>query len=50
MELLGEMRHGESCSVRLEMVLMLMQDRCTVWTKRTLGSDIILDAIERTPR
>ena len=41
MELLGDVGHVESRSVRLEMVLMLVQDRCTVWTKRTLGSDII---------
>ena len=32
----------ESCSVRLEMVLVLMQDRCTVCTKHTIGSDIVL--------
>ena len=44
MELLGDMGHVESRSVRLEMVLVLFQDRCTVCAKRTIGSDIILDA------
>jgi hypothetical protein len=31
-------------SVRLEMVLVSVQDRCTVWTKRTIGSEIVFDA------
>ena len=31
-------------SVRLEIVLMLMQDRCTVCIERTLFSIIVLDA------
>ena len=31
-------------SVRLKMVLVLVQDRCTVCTKRTIGSETILDA------
>ena len=30
--------------VCLEIVLILTQDRCTVCAKRTIGSDIILDA------
>ena len=40
MELLGDMGHVESRSVHLEMVLVLVQDRCTVYAKRTIGSDI----------
>ena len=36
--------------VRLEIVLILMQDRCTVWVERTIGSKIILDAHDGTPR
>ena len=44
MELLGDVGHAESRSVRLEMVLVLVQDRCTVCAKRTIGSDIILNA------
>ena len=37
MELLGDVCHVESRSVRLEMVLVLMEDRCTVCAKRTIG-------------
>ena len=49
MELLGDMGHVESRSVRLEMVLVLVQDRCTVCVKHTIGSDIVLDAPDRPP-
>jgi hypothetical protein len=31
-------------------VLVSMQDRCTVWAKRTLDIEIILDAPDGTPR
>ena len=41
MELLGDVGHVESDSVRLEMVLVLVQDRCTVYAKRTIGLDIV---------
>ena len=50
MELLGDVGHVESRSVRLGMVLVLVQDRCTVCAKRTRGLDIILDAPDGTPR
>ena len=50
MELLGDVGHVEFVSVRLEIVLMLTQDRCMVSTERTIGSEIILDAPEGTPR
>jgi len=50
MELLGDVGQVESRSVRLEMVLLLVQDRCTVCAKRTIGSDIILDSPDGTPR
>ena len=50
MELLGDVGHVESRSVHLEMLLVLVQDRCTVCAKRTIGSDIILDAPDGTPR
>ena len=39
MELLGDVGHMESCSVHLEMVLVLVQDRWTVCAKRIIGSD-----------
>jgi hypothetical protein len=29
---------------------VLVQDRCTVCAKRTIGSGIILDEIDETPR
>ena len=54
MELLSDVGHVESCSVRLEMVLVLLlvlvQDRCTVCSKRTIGSDIVKDTPDGTPR
>jgi hypothetical protein len=34
----------------LEIVLILTQDRWTFCTKRTIGSEIILDAPDGTPR
>ena len=50
MELLGDVGHVESRSVRLEMVLVLVQDRCTVCAKHTIGLEIILDAPDGTTR
>ena len=35
-------------SVGLEIVLILTQDRCTVCTKHTIGSEIVLDAPDGT--
>ena len=40
-----EARFGLSDIVRI-----LMQDRCTVCMERTIGSEIILDALDGTPR
>ena len=40
MELLGDVGHVESRPIRMEMVLVLVQDRCTVCATRTIGSDI----------
>ena len=39
---------GVTVSVRLELVLVLVQDRCTVCSKQ--GSEIILTAPDGTPR
>ena len=50
MELLGDVGHVESCSVRLEMVLALVQDWCTVCAQRTIGPDVVLDAPDGNPR
>ena len=41
LELLIDVGHVESRSVRLEMELVLVQDRCTVCAKHTTGSDIV---------
>ena len=37
-------------SVCLEMVLVLVSDRCMVCDKRTIGSEIILDTPDGTPK
>ena len=37
-------------SVRLEIVLILTQDRCMVCAERTIGSEIVLDAPDGSPR
>ena len=50
MELLGDVGHVESRSVHLEMVLVLLQDWCTVYAKRTIGADIVWDAPDGPPR
>ena len=50
MELLGHVGHVESRSVRLEMVLVLVQDSCTVCAERTMGSEIVLDTLDGTLR
>jgi hypothetical protein len=36
--------------VHLEIVLILMQDRCIVSAERTMGSKIILDSLDGTHR
>jgi hypothetical protein len=36
-------------SVRLEIVLLLMHDWCTVCVKCTIGSEIVLEAPDGTP-
>ena len=50
MELLCDVGHVESRPVRMEMVLVLVQDRSTVCAKRTIGSEIILDTHDGTSR
>jgi hypothetical protein len=36
--------------VHLEIVLILTQDMCTVCDERTMGSEIVLDTPDGTPR
>jgi hypothetical protein len=50
MELLGDVGHVESPFGPFGEVLLLVQDRCTVWAKCTIGSEIILDTPDGTPR
>ena len=50
MVLLGDEAQVESVSVHLEIVLVSVQERCTVCAKHTIGSEIILDTPDGTPR
>jgi hypothetical protein len=50
MNTLGDEAQVEVVSVRLETVLILMQDRCVVCAERTTGLEIILDTPDGTPR
>ena len=50
MELLGDVGHLDSRFFPLETVSVLMLDRFTVCVERTIGSEIILDAPDGTPR
>ena len=49
MVLLGDEAQLEAHFVHLEIVLILMQDRCTVCVEDTIGSEIILDAPDGAP-
>jgi hypothetical protein len=48
MELQGDVGLVEPCSVRLEIVLILTADRCTVCTEGTTCSNIVLDELDGT--
>jgi len=37
-------------SIHLETVVLSAQDRCTVCAKRSIGTEIVLDAPDGTPR
>jgi hypothetical protein len=50
MALVGLRLMRKLISVRLEIVLILTQDRCKVWPKSTMASETILDAADGTPR
>ena len=47
---LGDEAQGKLVLVPLDIVLILMQDRSTVCVERTIGSEIVLDAPNGTPR
>ena len=46
----GDEAQVEARLVCLEIVLMLTQDRCMVCVERIIGSIIIFDAPDRTPK
>jgi hypothetical protein len=50
MVLLGDEVLVEFCSVHLEIVQLLMLDGCTVCVEHTEGSEIVLEALDGTPR
>jgi hypothetical protein len=50
MELLDELVMWNLVSVHLETVLVLLQYRCMVCAERTIGSEILLEALDDTPR
>jgi hypothetical protein len=50
MGLPGDEVKWKLCSGRLEIVLLLLQDWCTVCVERIIGSEIVLEALDRTPR
>ena len=50
MELLGDVGHVESSFGPFGDGVVLVQDRCTICAKRTIGSDIVSDAPDGTPR
>ena len=47
---LGDELKCKLISVGLEIVVILMQDRCTVCIECTIGSEIVLDTPDGTPR
>ena len=47
---LGDKAQVEACFGLSDIVLILTQDRCTVCVERTIGSEIVLDAPDGTPR
>jgi hypothetical protein len=49
MVLLGGVGHVEALSVCLEIVLILMEDRCTFCAEDTINSEIVLDTPDGTP-
>ena len=50
MEVLREWVMSNLISIHLEMVLLSVQDRCTVCAKHTIDLEIVLDAPDGTPR
>ena len=49
-ELIGDRFMWNLVLIRLETVLVSVQDRCTVCAKHTIGSEIVLDTPDGAPR
>jgi hypothetical protein len=49
-ELVSDVGRVESRFSLLEIAFVLVQDRCTVCTEHTIGIEIVLDALDVTPR
>ena len=50
MVLLGDEAQVKALLVELEIVLVLTQDRCTFCAKHTIGSEVVLNVPDGTPR
>jgi hypothetical protein len=50
MGILGDELKSKHGSVHLEIVLLLLQDWCTVCVEHTVGLKIVLEAHDGTPR
>jgi hypothetical protein len=50
MELLGDVSHVESLFFPFGDSVSVMQDRCMVCARRTIGSKIVLDTLDGTTR
>jgi hypothetical protein len=50
MELLGDVGMWNLLLVHLKTLLVSVQDRCMICANRTIGSEIILDTPDGTPR
>jgi hypothetical protein len=50
MEVLDEWVMWNLVSVRLEILLLSVQYRCTVCAERNIGSEIVLDVPDDTPK
>jgi hypothetical protein len=50
MVLVGDEAQAKACFGPFKIVLILVQDRCTVCTEHTIGSEIVLHTPDETPR
>jgi hypothetical protein len=50
MELVSDVGPVESCFSPFGDIVSVSEDRCTICTKHNIGIEIILDALDGTPR